>query len=89
MAECLPRDSPEGGGGGEAPTGAVLNALVWTPANVGMVGVCALVAFGAPRSAEIMKHLVAWKVAVSILLLVLALCLMFAQGFNPFLYFQF
>lgn len=77
------------GGGGGAPTEGLLEALVWTPMNLLMISLCGAVAFLAPPSVKLLEELVAWKVVVSIVLLVSALCLMFAQGFNPFLYFQF
>ena len=75
------------GGGGEVA--GLLGALVWTPANVAMVGACAVVAFGMPRTAALLRTLTVWKAAASVVLLVVSLCVMFAQGFNPFLYFQF
>jgi hypothetical protein len=36
-----------------------------------------------------LRVLTPWKVVVALLLLVLAVAMMFTQGFNPFLYFQF
>lgn len=77
-----------GGGGGEA-TAALVQAEVFTPFSLLMGGVCFLATFFAPRTVEIVGSLTLWKALGSTALLAGSLCVMFAQGFNPFLYFQF
>jgi alginate O-acetyltransferase complex protein AlgI len=77
-----------GAGGGAAAT-PVLGALVFTPLNVVMFVVCTGVAFLAPRTTEILEVLTPAKAFGSVALLVGGLCVMFWQGFNPFLYFAF
>ncbi len=77
------------GGGGGASAAPLLSAVLFTPFNLVLFAGCAVAAFFAPRTVRILAVLTPWKVWVSIGLLAGALAVMFWQGFNPFLYFQF
>ncbi len=71
------------------PSAALTLAQVTRPAALFFMAVCFFAAFAMPRTAEILRTLTAGKAALGLLLLALGLSLMFSQGFNPFLYFQF
>ncbi len=75
-------------GGGE-PAGEILSAFVLRPINLVYFGLCALWAWGLPRAGDYLVRLTAGKVIVGLLLLALGVMMMFTQGFNPFIYFQF
>ncbi|MEM0897786.1 MAG: MBOAT family O-acyltransferase [Verrucomicrobiota bacterium] len=70
-------------------SGRFLQAEVFTVFNLTMLAICTFAAFFTPRTVKILESLTSLKVVSGILLLVGGLCVMFWQGFNPFLYFQF
>ncbi len=71
------------------PTAELLRSYVLRPANLIFFLGCSLVVWGLPRVKEILDDLTLWKVIAGLILLFLAVNLMWTQGFNPFLYFQF
>jgi alginate O-acetyltransferase complex protein AlgI len=78
-----------GGSRGTADTAGLLLAEMATPYALTMVAVGLGVAFAVPNSQSLLRVLTPVKVAAALLLFALAVGLMFTQGFNPFLYFQF
>ncbi|MEM9479786.1 MAG: MBOAT family O-acyltransferase [Verrucomicrobiota bacterium] len=70
-------------------SGVFLQAEVFTVFNLTMLAICVIAAFFTPRTVTILEKLTPVKVVVGLILLVGGLCVMFWQGFNPFLYFQF
>lgn len=77
------------GFGGDAPASAVLTGSLLRPANLFFFALCAGICWAAPRSARVLEIMTPVKVIGGLVLLVLGVGLMFTQGFNPFLYFQF
>ncbi|CAN5184176.1 MBOAT family protein [soil metagenome] len=77
------------GVGGESPAAPILSARIFTTHNVSMFVIACFATWATPRTVKILEVLTPAKVLVSIFLLAGSLCVMFAQGFNPFLYFQF
>mgnify|MGYP003641161438 CR=1 FL=1 len=77
------------GVGGFEPTADLLRAYVFRPGNLIMFLICSGVVWGLPRIREILDDLTLWKVLLGLALLILAVNMMWTQGFNPFLYFQF
>ncbi|MCB1236390.1 MAG: MBOAT family protein [Verrucomicrobiae bacterium] len=77
------------GRGGGADSAAILTGYLLRPANYLYVALCAAICWGVPRSAELLEVITPAKVVLGIVLFVFSLGLMFTQGFNPFLYFQF
>ena len=71
------------------PAAALVTAQVLRPAALFYFTVAAIAAFACPRTADILKNLTLVKAIASLVLLALSLAVMFSQGFNPFLYFQF
>jgi alginate O-acetyltransferase complex protein AlgI len=74
---------------GTADTADLLLAEMTTPYTLGMLVIGLGVVFFVPNSQSLLRVLTAGKVAAALGLLILAVALMFTQGFNPFLYFQF
>jgi alginate O-acetyltransferase complex protein AlgI len=77
------------GRAGTAETAWLLRAEVFATYNLFMLAVCAGIAFFLPNSQALLHDFRPWKVLASMLVFALAVALMFTQGFNPFLYFQF
>jgi alginate O-acetyltransferase complex protein AlgI len=77
------------GFGGDAPAAEILSGYLMRPANYLYLGLCSVIAWAVPRSAELLETVTPIKVMVSLILLVFSVALMYTQGFNPFLYFQF
>ncbi|MEZ5304856.1 MAG: MBOAT family protein [Verrucomicrobiales bacterium] len=77
------------GQGGGAPESAILAAQVLRPANLFYFVLCGGIAFFAPRSVAMMENLTGRRAAMLVGGLAVAVAVMFTQGFNPFLYFQF
>ena len=77
------------GGGGDAATAPLLSATLFTPYRLLTFGISALAAFFLPNTQKILGILTPVKLFGSIALLVASLAVLFWQGFNPFLYFQF
>jgi hypothetical protein len=74
---------------GTADAAWLLRAEMMVPYNLTMLGLGLGVVFLVPNTQTMLRVLTPWKVVVALLLLVLAVAMMFTQGFNPFLYFQF
>jgi alginate O-acetyltransferase complex protein AlgI len=77
------------GFGGHAQAAGLKTGELLTPFNMVAFTLAALVVWACPRSAKILEVLTVPKVIVSLLLLVAAVCIMYARGYSPFLYFQF
>lgn len=71
------------------PTADLLRAYVFRPGNIILFLGCCAVTWVLPRTREILDNLTTWKIVLGLALLVLAVNMMWTQGFNPFLYFQF
>jgi alginate O-acetyltransferase complex protein AlgI len=74
---------------GSAEAAWLLRAEMFAPYNLCMLAVCTVIAFFLPNSQALLHVLRGWKVLAAVLVFVVAVSLMFTQGFNPFLYFQF
>ena len=77
------------GASGDAPAAGLKTAELLTPFNVSVFVLAALAVFAAPRSAKLLENLTAPKAAASLVLLFIAVAMMYARGYSPFLYFQF
>ncbi len=77
------------GQGGEAASSVVLTGYLMRPANFLYLGLCAVICWAVPRSAELLEKVTPVKVIIALVLFVFSVALMYTQGFNPFLYFQF
>ena len=77
-----------GTGGSSESSGILLRQatrpIVWLMAVISIIFI-----FAIPNSGQFLKRLTRTKVSIGLLLLVLSISFMFAQDFNPFLYFQF
>jgi len=77
-----------GTGGSSESSGILLSQatrpIVWLMAVISIIFI-----FAIPNSGQFLKRLTRTKVSIGLLLLVLSISFMFAQDFNPFLYFQF
>ncbi len=77
---------------GRAETGPgtmLVSARLYTPANVSMMMLCAILAFGPLQAFEYVRRVTWPRIALLIVLFAVSLMVMSAQAFNPFLYFQF
>ena len=77
------------GRGGGADSSVILTGFTMRPANFVFLALCIGICWGMPHTAKFLEKVTPWKVAVGLGLFVYSLALMFTQGFNPFLYFQF
>lgn len=69
---------------------ALLGAELYTPLNLVVMGVCALLVFQRVQAHDWSQQPQTWgRVAVLVPAFAFALLVMFSQAFNPFLYFQF
>lgn len=75
--------------GGEASSSVLVNAQVFRPFNLFWLVVCCLVVWLMPRSYAILHRLTLGKAVAGLALLIVSVMIMFTQGVNPFLYFQF
>ncbi len=75
--------------GGETPAAGLTAALVFRPFNLFWLALCAGAVWGAPRTYEILLRLTPGKAVAGLVLLAGSVMVMFTQGVNPFLYFQF
>ncbi|MFT5466559.1 MAG: alginate O-acetyltransferase complex protein AlgI [Verrucomicrobiales bacterium] len=67
----------------------LLTAYILRPINLVWFSLSAIVIWAVPRVPRILSDLTAWKVVLGLVLLAIAVMMMWTQGFNPFLYFQF
>lgn len=74
---------------GNAEASSVLLAQVTRPYLMFSYILAGVVVWVLPKSADFLRVVTGWKVMVSLVLFFLSIWIMFAQGFNPFLYFQF
>ena len=76
-----------------APTGPVaplLGAIIYTPYHLLIMTICAVLVFQPLQAHDWATYPVTWRrVALLVPVFVIALMAMYAQAFNPFLYFQF
>ena len=77
------------GFGGTSDSASILTGEVFRTANLVFLAICAFAAWFCPRTVTILEKLTLTRALVSLGLLIFSVCVMFAQGFNPFLYFQF
>ncbi len=77
------------GADGHAASSQFLNAVIFSGGNIAWFLGAALVVWFTPNSERLLRRLPAWKVGVCLASFVVSIGLMFAQGFSPFLYFQF
>ncbi len=70
-------------------TAALLHATVLTPINLSALTIAAALVWICPNTSRFLDTLTCWKCIVGIVLLIISVCLMYHQEFNPFLYFQF
>ncbi|NNE93439.1 MAG: MBOAT family protein [Verrucomicrobiales bacterium] len=77
------------GFGGEAEAAGLLQATQLRPLNIAFLLLCFVMAFFAPRTAKFLEKTTAWKIAAGLVLLYISVRMLFTQGANPFLYFQF
>ena len=74
---------------GHSPAAGLLTAEIMRPYNLVCFVICAYAVWGMPRVAAILQPMTLPKAITGLLLLVAAVGMMFTQGFNPFIYFQF
>ena len=74
------------GGNAAAP---LLTAQLAALPNLLWLAACAIVVWLVPNSQVVLQRLTVWKVGACLAGFVISLGLMFAQGYSPFLYFQF
>ncbi len=67
----------------------LLSAEIYTHGNWFMMALCAALAFQRVQAFDWVEKLSAWRVLLLLLVFCFSLALLFAQSFNPFLYFQF
>lgn len=77
------------GFGGDAPAAGILTGELLRPMNFFFLALAVIVTWVTPRTANWLEKLTGIKVAIGLVLFVISLAMMFTQGFNPFLYFQF
>lgn len=75
--------------GGSAPAADLLAASILRPVNWFWFALCAWITWGMPTSAVFLERLRPWHVIVGFVFLGIGVVLLYTQGFNPFLYFQF
>ena len=76
----------QGGGNGAAE---LLTAQLFALPNLIWLGAAAVVVWWVPNSQQLLEKLTVPKVVACLAGFVISLGLMFAQGYSPFLYFQF
>ncbi len=77
---------------GATPTSAgvsLIDAVIFAPYHLAMLGLAAGIAFAAPQSWDWTRRLPAWKLAACLAALGLALAALTTQEYNPFIYFIF
>ncbi len=70
-------------------TAPLLEARLFTDFNLVQLLIAGFAAFALPNTQTILRVFTAWKAALGLLLMVVAIAVMFARGYSPFLYFQF
>lgn len=77
------------GAAGDAPASALTSARVFTPANLFWLALCSIVVWGMPHTYAWLHRLTPGKAIAGLALLAVSVMVLFTQGVNPFLYFQF
>ena len=77
------------GAGDSSQSSAILLSQVTRPMVWLMAVISIMFIFAIPNSGQFLKKLTKTKVSIGLLLLILSVSFMFAQDFNPILYFQF
>jgi len=77
------------GQSGDAPAAGILTGELLRPMNFLFLALAIIVTWVTPRTANWLEKLTAGKIAFGLVLFAFSLAMMFTQGFNPFLYFQF
>ncbi len=77
------------GFGGDAPAADLLQATQIRPATIFYLVLCSVVTWFMPHTAKFLEKTSGWKIALSLILLAVSVRLLYTQGANPFLYFQF
>jgi alginate O-acetyltransferase complex protein AlgI len=73
-----------------AATSPLLHAELFTPRNIAAIAICALFVRQPLQAHEIIKKgLSVPKLIACTVVFIIAVCMMFTQTYNPFLYFQF
>jgi len=72
-----------------ATSSALLGAQLFSSRHIFEMALCALIAWQPIQAHHWVEKLTVSKFAVCMVVLALALCIMFTQTYNPFLYFQF
>ena len=67
----------------------LLDGIVASPGSLLILAAGAIVVFMVPNTARLLEHLTARKVVACLAGFACSLGFMMAQGFSPFLYFQF
>ena len=67
----------------------LLDAVLYTRGNLGIMALCAVLAFSGRQAHDWVEKLTMPRVLLLAVLFVVSLLMMFVQAFNPFLYFQF
>ena len=70
--------------------GLLLSAQMYTPLNLFVLALCSVLVAQPLQAFDLAKRPQTWgRAAVLVVLFVASIAMMFAQAFNPFLYFQF
>ncbi len=70
-------------------TSALLDAMLLSRGAIAYFLFASIVIWAVPNSQQLLQRLTLWKVLACLALFVIALAMMFQQGYSPFLYFQF
>jgi alginate O-acetyltransferase complex protein AlgI len=72
-----------------AATSPLLHTMIFTPRNIAAMIICAIFVWQTVQAHEWVKKLTMPKMVLCIFVFIVAVCVMFTQTYNPFLYFQF
>ena len=72
-----------------SPGAALVYGVMFSPSGLIMMGICVFFVTFRTQAWDFAEKISWWKVPVLIGLFALSIGTMFAQSFNPFLYFQF
>ena len=77
------------GSGGGNPAASLLTAQIFALPNLLWITAAAIIIWLVPNSQQLLERFTAPKLAACLVGFVVSIALMFAQGYSPFLYFQF
>ncbi len=72
-----------------APTFPMLHTVIFAPQNIVMLTICGLFIWQKTQAHDWVEKLTVPRMTICILVFLIAICMMFTQTYNPFLYFQF